>query len=96
MQMLKPGGQFFFLIFSKTYLDDTFDRLDDGKWIKYNHRSSISPFYKCKDPLNEYKAVMEEVGFVDYQLFEEPYTTPIPEKSFESRYFSLFSKRKFL
>lgn len=81
--MLKPGGQLFFNAFEKLFADDAYIELDKGKWSKYNNRKSVSPFYKSENPTKEYGRIMEELGFVDCQMFVEPFEEILPEKAFE-------------
>lgn len=87
--MLKPGGQFFFIAFEKSCIDDAYEMLDRGKWIKYNNRKSISPFYSFENPLNEYETVIKSLGYVDCHLFLEYFKPRLSVKSLEGRYMSL-------
>lgn len=62
-EMLRPRGQFFICTFSETPIDTIFEQLDKGEWAKYDHFKSNSPFYKNQNVVEEYRRIMEEVGF---------------------------------
>lgn len=81
--MLKPGGQLFFSAFEKVFTDDVFERLDQGKWSKYNHEKAISPFYKYDNPAAEYENVIKNVGFEDCHIFTETYKPRMSEEFFK-------------
>lgn len=84
--MLKPGGQLIFHAFGKTAVDEAYDILDRGKWVKYNNRKSISPFYECENPKQEYENVIRSVGFVDCHIYAENYVPRFLKQSFEGRF----------
>lgn len=84
--MLKPGGQLFFIAFQKIITDEAFDKLDEGKWSKYQNRKAISPFYKSKDPVKEYENIIKSVGFVDCQITTEHTVFRMPQDFFEGTY----------
>lgn len=90
--MLKPGGQLFFIAFEKLFADEAYDELDQGKWLKYENRKAISPFFNSENPLKEYETVIKDLGFVDCHMFIEPFKDRLPEKAFEGmfniKYFS--------
>lgn len=81
--MLKPGGQLFFNSFQKLITDEVYEKLDQGKWSKYNNRERISPFSKSENPLKEYENVIESVGFVDCHIFPGSFTRRISEQYFD-------------
>lgn len=81
--MLKPGGQLFFIAFEKLFADEAYDRMDQGKWKKYNNRKAISPFYNSENPMKEYESLLNELGFADSNIFIEPFKDMLPEKAFE-------------
>lgn len=81
--MLKPGGQLFFHAFEKTTVDDAYDTLDRGKWIKYSNGNAISPFYRCENVINQYENVIKSVGFEDCKMFQEIFTLRSAERIFE-------------
>lgn len=81
--MLKPGGQLFFNGFEKLFADDAYIELDKGKWAKYNNGKAVSPFYTSENPTGEYERIIKELGFVDCQIFVEPFEDTLPEKAFE-------------
>lgn len=83
--MLKPGGQFFFVVFGEICTDDSYIQLDKGKWRKYNHRNSISPFFGYENPKEEYKKIAESLGYVDCHCHVENFYPKFSEKSFEGK-----------
>lgn len=85
MEMLKPGGQLFFSTFQKVFTDDAYEKLDEGKWSKYENRKAISPFHKSDDPVQEYKKIIESVGFVNCHIYTEHYVPRMPQSFFESK-----------
>lgn len=84
--MLKPNGQLFFVTFGKTPMDEVFDILDDGKWVKYNNRKAISQFSRYLNPLKEYEALMENFGYIDLFYDTEDYTGRFSEKMLEGKF----------
>lgn len=87
--MLKPGGQIFISTFEESPLDQAYERLDNGKWAMYNNWRANSCFYKKENPMEEYKKVINEVGFVDIHVESEPeYLIPFNEEAFWGKYFS--------
>lgn len=81
--MLKPGGQLFFHTLDKTFLEEAYDVLDQGKWSKYNNRKSHSPFYSSEDPLNDYQILIRNLGYVDCHISSEHFKANLPKESFE-------------
>lgn len=84
--MLKPGGQLFFIAFEKLFGDEAYDKMDQGKWVIYENRKAISPFYNSENPMREYETIIKDLGFVDCNLFIEPFKERLPEKSFEGTF----------
>lgn len=85
MDMLKPGGQLFFNAFQKVFTDDVFERLDQGRWSKYDHAKGISPFYEFDNPVKEYENVIKSVGFVDCHIFTQSYKPGMSEAFFKGK-----------
>lgn len=83
--MLKPGGQFIFNVFEELVVDEAYEKLDQGKWRKYNNVKGISPFYKCKNKLNEYEKIVANVGYVDCHIFWEKFEDQQPLNVFEGK-----------
>lgn len=83
--MLKPGGQLFFMGFEKNLVDDVYQKMDKGKWSKYNHSKSLSPFYNCENPVEEYKSVIQSLGYTDCHFFVHSRKDTIPEKAFNGK-----------
>lgn len=84
-EMLKPGGQFMFNAFEEVFTDEAFEKLDQGKWCKYNKSKAISPFYKYDNVLKEYEKVINNVGFIICHLYTEKFDHRLPLESFTSK-----------
>lgn len=83
--MLKPGGQLFFNTLDKTYIEEAYDILDQGKWKIYNNYKAHSPFYTFENPFKEYETLIKSLGYVDCHIFLEHFKTQLPEGSFEGK-----------
>lgn len=83
LDMLKPGGQFFFTVFEKTPLDEVYEKLDEGIWSKYHNREANSPFFKYEIPSKEYENLMKSTGFENCHVYSEHFAPLLPEKAFE-------------
>lgn len=83
--MLKPNGQLLFNVFDFTVLDEPYEKLDKGKWRKYNNRNSNSPFYKCENPMKEYETLIKSFGFDDCHFHLEPLVFQVPEDIFDGK-----------
>lgn len=81
--MLKPGGQFFFTAYEKTAIDEVFEKLDEGRWEKYNNRKAHTPFYNFENPCKEYNNLMQRSGFIDCQTFSDHIAPRFSEKDYE-------------
>lgn len=89
-EMLKPGGQFMFTAFEEVFTDEAFEKLDQQKWKKYHNYKAMSPFYKCCNPLEEYKKCIESVGFVDCHIYSENFKIQCREDSFDGKFINIF------
>lgn len=81
--MLKPGGQLMFNTFEKTFMDDAYNELDNGKWRKYDNRKSISPFYWHENPFAEYESLLKSLGFVNCHFSKGVFKAQYSETAFD-------------
>lgn len=86
--MLRPGGQLYFNAMGKLPQDVVFDKLDKGKWAKYDNWRSHSPFHDHSDARKGYEELLREIGFVDCHLSEELFITYHPEEAFKGEIIS--------
>lgn len=84
--MLKPGGQLCFHAFEKVYTDEAYNKLDEGKWKKYNNRELISPFFKSEDPLKEYETLIKDIGFIDCHFDKIHFACSYKEQDFDGKF----------
>lgn len=81
--MLKNEGQLVFLAFGKSCTDDVFERLDQGKWVKYNHIEGCSPFHDKINPVEEYSNLFKRLGYNIGIIKTKPINTQWTEESFQ-------------
>lgn len=70
-KLLKPGGQLIYTTFEHLPMDEAYEKLDETKWGKYQHSKYISAFWKSENPLNDYRELTKEVGFVENSITSE-------------------------
>lgn len=84
--MLKAGGQFMFNAYEEIYTDEAFEKLDQGMWKKYNNEKAISPFYWSENRLEEYKNLINDVGFVDCNVSSQNFKIQCSLTTFEGKF----------
>lgn len=75
-----------FNAFEEIYTDEAFEKLDQGKWRKYNNEKAISPFYWSENRLKEYQNLIKDVGFVDCHVSSQNYRTQSSLSAFEGKF----------
>lgn len=85
--MLRPCGQLIFTAFTKTPIDEAYDKLDGGKWGKYDNWKSHIPFHNHLDPKQGYDDLLKSTGYIDCHLIKESFVTFHTEESFEGKVF---------
>lgn len=88
--MLKPGGQIMFHTLDKMFTEEAYEKLDQGKWKKYQNRKSNSPFFSSEDPMKEYISLIESLGFIDCHFSQQRFIAQLGEKEFEGRIYRSF------
>lgn len=84
--ILAPGGEFLFTAFEEMPIDQALEKLDEGKWSKYEHFKVISPTFKSEDALNYYKEIASDVGFGNCRFYRERHFMDFTEEMVNSKY----------
>lgn len=79
-----------FNAFEEIFTDEAFEKLDKGKWGKYDHYKAISPFYQFEKPLEEYRKIVEALGFVNCHLYMEHFKLQFRKEDFDGNFFTCF------
>lgn len=82
--ILKPGGELLFTVFKEMPIDEGLERMDEGKWMKYDHYKALSPTYKSQEGIAYYEKIANDTGFVNCHFYKEPHKMEFTEEMLNS------------